>query len=67
MLIITIIQKFNKKIVECNNGAKEEAFRDLLFNTFSDLQPQMTKIIQIFRKVIYINFLEKKQSQKNMS
>ena len=33
------IKKFNKKIVEFNNGTKEETFKDLLFHTFNDLHP----------------------------
>ena len=67
MIIIVTIQKLNKNIVEINNGAKEGTFKTLMFHIFSDLQSQIANIIQIFRKVIGINFLEKKQSQKYIS
>ena len=60
------IKKFNKKIVEFNNGTKEVTFKDLLFHTFNDLHPQIIKIIPIFRKDIDIKFQEKKQSPKHM-
>ena len=63
MIIIVTKQKLNKNIVEINNRTKEGAFKTLLFHTFSDLQSRIAKIIQIFRKDIDINFLEKKQTK----
>ena len=64
MLIIATIQKFNKNIVQLIIGKKEETFKGLLFQIFSDFQPYIIKIKSIFRKVIDINFPEKKAKPK---